>query len=333
MITKIRRMQKLGAWASTITLLTVCVLPFIEQVAFADNNDKAGGEIIIDTVVASVDGKPITLQDIRRRIGAKRELTASDLKADPAAHDALESMIFERLILEEASTRKIKVTDADVEAYIDEVAKKNRMSRDEFESALKREQRDIAAYRDQVRVDILRSRIMGQIVQNAAGVSREDVERYLKDNPTFIKSGTKLKLRQIFVSKAGRTPEEVGERITLVQKKLADGEEFAKVAVAISEGPEGPDGGLLGVVNEAELSPQTFDAVFSLREGQSSTPVAMPDGSRIFMLEKRYEEKAELDPALLDEVRKQLQDKKLQERMQTFFTQDLQKQHSVDRKI
>ena len=39
-------------------------------------------EILIDAVLASVDGKPITLQDVEKKLSVKRDLTMKDLMVD-----------------------------------------------------------------------------------------------------------------------------------------------------------------------------------------------------------------------------------------------------------
>ena len=291
-------------------------------------------EFIVDAVVASVNGKPITLADVSARLGAQPPLELGDFNSNQKARQALDSMIFERLIEEEATNRKIRVTESEVDGYMDEVAKKNQMNRSQFETALRSHAQRVDVYREQVKADILRSRLVSQLMQQGAAVTEADIEVYLKEHPALTRAGSKVKLRQIVVSNTARTPEDALGRANEARKLIEDGKSFARVAEAYSDGAEASDGGSLGVVAEEELSPKVFEALLSVKEGEATPVVELPDGYRLFLVEKRYLEKEkEVDESILAEVRKELTENKLQERVQAFFTTDIMKLHTVDRKV
>jgi peptidyl-prolyl cis-trans isomerase SurA len=302
----------------------------------ADTTDQGAPtkELVVDAVVASVNGKPITLADVSARLGSASALTLSSLSSNPQAKQALEQIIFERLIEEESVNRKIRVSDAEVDGYLEEVAKKNKMSREQFESALRAHAQRVDVYRDQVKTDILRSRLISQLMQQGAAVNEEDIAEYLKEHPALTRAGSKVKLSQIVVNTAARSPEEALARATEARSLIEEGKAFDRVAEAYSDGAEATDGGSLGVVAEEELSPKVFEALLSVKEGEVTPLVELPDGYRFFLVEKRYLEKEkEVDEGILAEVRKALSEKKLQERVQMFFTTDLLKLHTVDRKV
>jgi len=296
--------------------------------------ETPASEFIVDAVVASVNGKPITLADVSTRLGAQTPLELGDFNSNQKARQALESMIFERLIEEEATNRKIRVTDSEVDGYMDEVAKKNQMTRSQFETALRSHAQRLDVYREQVKADILRSRLISQLMQQGAAVTEADIEVYLKEHPALTRAGSKVKLRQIVVSNTTRTPEDALGRANEARKLIEEGKSFARVAEAYSDGAEASDGGSLGVVAEEELSPKVFEALLSVKEGEATPVVELPDGYRLFLVEKRYLEKEkDVDESILAEVRKALTEKKLQERVQAFFTTDVMKLHTVDRKV
>jgi peptidyl-prolyl cis-trans isomerase SurA len=307
-----------------------------ENSSALESADKSAtsSELVVDAVVASVNGKPITLADVATRLGSSAPLSLSALSSNPQAKQTLEQMIFEHLIEEEATNRKIRVTDPEIDGYIEEVAKKNKMSRDQFETALRAHAQRVDVYRDQVKADILRSRLIAQLMQQGAAVNDEDISQYLKEHPALTRAGSKVKLSQIVVSNSARTQEEALARATEARTLIEEGRPFAKVAEAYSEGAEAAEGGSLGVVAEEELSPKVFEALLSVKEGEVTPLVELPDGYRLFLVERRYLEKEkEVDESILSEVRKALTEKKLQERVQTFFTTDLMKLHTIDRKV
>lgn len=303
----------------------------------------AGADQIIDIVVASVNNQPITLEDISNRLTPIRHLTLREAASDPEARLVLERMVNEKLLAAEAKERHLSVDDGEVETYINEVAQRNNMSKLEFEAALKNEGLTLPEYRRQISNEILRSKISSAIVRDGVGITREEIDNYLKQNPTLAQAGSKIQLRQILVafSKDGETRSEQDalDIISKIQKRIAKGEEFTTLAREFSDGAEGSDGGDLGLINTADLSQQFLDAVLLLDAGQTSSVVQTVDGLRIFQVVEKYSapskdsDEDESTKKLEVEVRKVLERQKLEEKLATFFTVDLMKKHQVDRKI
>lgn len=291
-------------------------------------------EIVIDAVVASVDGKPITIQDIASRLALPRELAIKDLQSDSESKAALEAIIFEKVILQEAETKKLGVSNSEIEEYINEVATRNNLSREAFELALKNENKNIEQYKSMLRVDILKSKLTSSYVRGTVSVSEEEIDAYIEEHHELSKSGSKVKLRQILVKKEGRSEEEALAIMRSIDEKLKSGLDFVELAREISEGSEAKDGGLLGVLPEEDLSRDIFDAIFALKSGDVSAITSTPLGYHIFKLEDRLvSDQKEDNQKVRDEVKKIIYDRKVQERMGSYFTNEIYKFHTVDRKI
>lgn len=290
-------------------------------------------ELLIDAVVASVDGQPITLQELCKRLSPPRTLNLSQVASDAEARTVLDRIILERLILAEGAARKMQVSDSDVDAYLNEIAERNKMSRADFEIALKKEGIELAKYKEDIKLEIMKSRLASAFVRGSVSVSDEEVDKYIEERVGKGKGSSQIQLRQILISGSGRSSEEARTLINEVKAALDKGDDFAEVAKKYSESPERSDGGFLGVVEEKDLSPQVFDVIFSLKEGEISPIVDAGEGYRIFKVEKRFGGSDEPDERLLADVRNEIQKKKMEEKFQSYFTQDLYKQHSIDKKI
>lgn len=315
---------------SVAMLWSAILLESSHSSALADDGDAT----FVDLVAASVDGKPITLHDVSSRLGLSSPMSATEFASNSRAQETLQALINERLIEEQAASRNISVSDAEIDRYIGEVASRNGMSRTDFESSLSMRQIPLNQYRAQVRTEIMRSRLIGQLSEEGAAVTDADVERFVKDNPTLSKAGSKVRLRQIVVARQNRTETEVESRSREILEALEAGRSFEDVAQEYSDGPESSDGGLLGVVAEEDLAPPVFEALLTLGEGSVSPAVTLPDSIRIFRVEERFRDEGEgLDEQLLAEVRRSLSEKKLQEKMYSFFTSEILKLHHVDRKL
>jgi len=101
-----------------------------------------------------------------------------------------------------------------------------------------------------------------------------------------------------------------------------------------SEGRVASDGGLLGTLVEKDLSPDIFDAVFSLQEGKVGPMVTSRTGYHIFFLEKRFSESNQesQQEELRAAARKKLESERLQQRVQDYFSHELYKNHTVEKK-
>jgi peptidyl-prolyl cis-trans isomerase SurA len=294
-------------------------------------------EVVIDAVVATVDDKPITLSELSGRLVPPRKLSLAEASKDEEALKALDALIFEKLIEEEAVAKRITTSESDIEDYLNEVASRNGLSRKDFEKALLAEGRTLAAYKQQVRLDILRTRLASSMTRGGVSISDKEVEEYIESHPELAQSGETVKIRQILISSFGRDATALKARTAEIVQALDDGEKFADVATRFSEGPHASDGGLIGVVAAKDLSGDISSAVSSLDPGEWSSPLESEAGIQIFYVEQRFggsEEGEDVaSDAVREEVRQSLQQQKSQEKLSSFFSNELYKNHSVDKKL
>jgi peptidyl-prolyl cis-trans isomerase SurA len=298
-------------------------------------------EIVIDTVVASVDEKPITLSEVQGRLEKPRKLTPKEISSDQEAQQVLETIILERILEAEATTKRVSVDTSEVEEYINEVAARNSLARPDFEAVLKREGKSVEWYRRQVKVEILKTKLASTITKGGVSVTEQEIDEYLSTNPSFSADGASVKLRSITVSHIGRSSDEVQTRVQSVKDALTAGRTFESIAQEFSDDPHKVEGGLLGVVAEKDLSSHIFDAILSLETGKYSEPVVTEGSTQFFFVEERFgasEEGEESDDeeqqeARRDEARKAIQKRKTEEKLSSYFGVELQKSHAVDKKL
>lgn len=293
-------------------------------------------EILIDAVLASVDGKPITLQDITRRLPRAGKMSLKELAGDHEAKLVLETLIMEQVIIREAEDKKLGVSNSEIEEYIDEVARRNNLSREGFTALLAAENKSLEEYKKVLKIDILKSKLTSSYVRGAVTVTEAEIDAFLEAHPQLSKSGAKVKLSQILITPVAAEEEEALKKIRDIKAELDSGGDFAELAALHSHGSEAPEGGGLGIMAEEDLSPAIFDAIFSLQPGQHSEIVSTGAGFHIFRLDERLVEKKGKDKGanpVREEVRKAILSQKMQEKMNSFFTEDLYRAHSIDRKI
>ena len=296
--------------------------------------EAAPQELMLDTIVASVNSKPITLQDLCRRLQPPRSLTLEQASQDPEARAVLDQQIMDLLIEEEAESRKIGVSDAEVTDYISEVAARNKLSLEGFEKALADERKNLADYKHALRIEILKSKLSSSFVRGSVSVSDEEIDAYLSEHRELTKSGSKVRLRQILLRVDRMGDEEAHALIDRIAARVRGGEEFANLAEEFSQAPEAKDGGKLGLIAEEDLSPVLFDAIYPLKPGEISAVTKTDVGYHLFKLEERLVQKDDSsEKELREEARQGIEREKMQDRVSHYFSVDLFKLHTVDRKI
>lgn len=290
---------------------------------------------LLDAVVASVDNVPITLTDVVERARIEYPSSLSDAAQSEAVQAALQQIVSEHLLRAESRERRIGVSDDEINIYINRLAEQNGLSRREFESALNKQNTTIEQLQEQVELDILRTKLANQIMREGTSVGDQEIDDYLSDHPEFTSSGAKMKLRQIVLYRDRVSQQEARETFSSLTERVSTLEDFKREATQISHGPEAVEGGLLGVLSEEELHGAIFEALFKLPEQTVSPLIETSVGFHLFFIENRFLNStgAPEQKDLRAEVRAQLEEKKLQERMKLYFARELTTKFAVDKKI
>jgi hypothetical protein len=113
------------------------------------------------------------------------------------------------------------------------------------------------------------------------------LELYKADPKPYVQPATAA-VSHIVVSLVGRTPEQARERALEARAKLLAGESVAAVARQYSDDKTPrPEPGFLGVVKRADLEGPLADAVFSIKLGEWSEPVATRTGMHLVRATER----------------------------------------------
>lgn len=303
----------------------------------ADPTPSPQSEIEIDRVVATVDGFPITLSDLEKRIG-KGPLTYQAAKADPQVKAILEQLTQEALIKQEASKKKLSVDAEEIDQYIAAVAERNNLTKEEFEQAVKDEGKNFAEYRGQVEIEVLKSKLMSSLVKGGVSVSDSEIDSYLQAHPELKTKGARIKLRQIVLRVDPETSDQAKSKLEDIKNQVSSASDFAQAATRYSQGAEAQEGGLIGILNVRELSEEIKDAVQGIENKGVSDVIMTSDTAKLFYVEERFgsdeeEDEDEIEERSRNEARKILQEQKSEVKLGTFFTSELEKKHSIDIKL
>lgn len=290
---------------------------------------------VVNRIVASVDGEPITLYELREYEAKERALLPNASAA--TQNNMLQALITEKLVAREIAARGIHVRDQDVDRYIDHIKQTNHVDEEQLKEVLKQQGMDYGKYRDQVRSEIEKVQLLNREIRGKVNVTPEDVDRYYQAHKKDYELPGKVHVRQITLRLDENAPDEivkpVMERAQDLRARLQKGEDFAKLAKQVSEDPVAADGGDLGEVEPAKLLPEFETAVDKMKEDEVSEPIRTKMGVHLLKLEKRIPVSYRPQEELAADIKEKLYNDALDERYKRWLLEDIQKHHYVEIKL
>lgn len=257
---------------------------------------NAKSPVLVDKVVAIVDDDIIMLSELDERIvSIKNRLSRQGTPLPP--DDVVEQRVLDQLILEGvqlqlANRAGIRVPDEQLNETLENIAKSNKMTIEQFEAQLALEGESYTAAREQIRREMIISRLQKREVDRRVRVTEQEVKNFLASKEGRTRSGAEYLLGHILVALAeNASNEEVQKAKSRAEDILSDlrsGEDFRKVAVAKSDGRQALEGGIIGWRKETELPTIAQDVIPALAINEPSKPIRTGSGFHILsVLEKR----------------------------------------------
>ena len=249
---------------------------------------------LVDRIVAVVGNEVITRFELNERIErAVQELNSRKISLPPPdvlRSQVLERMVVERVQLKYAEETGLRVDDQQVDAALGRVAENNKMTVPQFREALERDGIPFAKFREELRNEIIMSRMRDRDVEGRITVSESEVDLYMADQETAKDqdNSSEYELSHILVrvpEQAG--PEQIAERRSRAEevlKRLRAGEDFAQVSAAFSDAPEALTGGGLGWRPRDRLPDLFVDALAKMKPGDVSDILRSPAGFHVLKL-------------------------------------------------
>lgn len=281
----------------------------------------AAGEVV-DRIVAVVNDDVLTLVELEQAIQPYRNKL--DTMGYPpekerqmlfkVREDILNQLINEKLTDQEIRKADISVTDQEVDSAIERLKAARFLTAEDLQAALARDGMSLDDYRQRVREQLLRTKLVNRQIKSKIVITKEDVKAYYEQHRDQFGGEQKYHLRNIIM----QVPAPAGEQerqavlraMSAVYAKLKAGEAFATLAREYSQSPMAGEGGDLGVFGLSELSPQIQAAVQNLKPGEFSQILDTEYGYQIFGVKEIVEgggktleaATAEIENSLFDEV-------------------------------
>lgn len=249
---------------------------------------------VFDRVVAKVNSDIITMSAVEERVGPYREMLMRSGQETPPTDELmkqiLDIMIEERLQIQRGKKLGIQVEEESVLSALDEIKEKNHLSDQEMEIMLQREGRSLEQYKEQIRNQILVSRVARFQFGNRIIVTDQLAKQYYEKMKQDFMNPERIKVRHIlFILDAGITDAErevKRKRAEMTLQEIRSGKSFEEMARRYSEDVSASSGGEIGLLAKGKLVPEFEEVAFSLRDGEVSDVVKTRFGYHIIKVDQ-----------------------------------------------
>lgn len=299
---------------------------------------------LVDKVAAVVNDDLIAFSEVQQR--AAPELAAAQQNGDPkqraelrqkALQAALDQLIGEKLMEKQIEELGITVTEQEVDLGLEDVRRQNNFEPEQFEQALRSEGYSMKEYREFMRKQLRRLKLVNAKVRSKVNISEKDLRTAYDQWARLEQADPEIRARHILVKLDPKaSPEDEAKALEKAKALAAEarkpGVNFAELAKKKSDGPSAAEGGDLGTFRRGLMVPAFDKVAFALPEGGVSDPVRTQFGWHVIKIEER--KSIEVKP--FEEMKDRLQEKLTREQMEKYteqYVKELRQQAAIEVRI
>lgn len=290
--------------------LLFCVLVGSTHVAWAEVVDRVVAVVNDDIVLLSELDK--SLAPYHRKIAAAgyTEAQARQMRYK-AREDLLAQMVDETLTAQEIKRLGLTVGSAEIDSMIERIKEVNYLTDEELRAALLREGTTLTDYREELKEQLLRTKLVNIEVKSKIVVTEADIKAYYEEHADRFAGETEYHLRNIMLAIPDTdSAPAVRQRMEAIVAELKAGRAFADAARQYSESVLAQEGGDLGKIGLSTLSDEIRTALDGLKAGEFTDILVTDQGVQLFYIESLEsaggrslaEASAEIEDALFKQI-------------------------------
>jgi peptidyl-prolyl cis-trans isomerase SurA len=290
----------------------------------------------LDRVVASVDGEPITMHEVKDFAAQHGQpITTDDFASSQAAKDTVKALIGEKLLEQEVKKYEDKIDEGQVDKYIQELRQDKHLTDAQFREQLQASGMSYDELRRRARLDLEKAMMIQQEVREKIEIPDADIQAaYDSHKADFTVAKERLKLAQILIAlPPNASPKQIADaqkKADMVRERAVKGQDFNDLARTFSDDDSKSNGGELGWFEPSDVMDQILAGVKTLKPGQISPVIRSSHGFHIVKLEDHEVPGVRPLNEVKAQIRAALVDQKSSGQLETWIESDLVKQHYVE---
>ena len=287
----------------------------------------------LSRVVAVVNNEIISSYQLDKEVQAVLDRNSSQPTSEQLEQlreQVLNKLIEDKLLEQRIKELGLRVSDPELNAAIEDVQRKNNLTAEMLKNAVEARGMPFEDYRNQLRQEILRYKLLGREVNYKVQVTSSEVRKYFNDHIDEYQLEPKVRVSSIsYTLPSGSNEQDLAalvERAGRARDQLLSGSPFAEVLAA-----QGDDvvGGDMGYLVEADLTDQLRERLAGLEPGQVSEPVQVGDQLLMFLVTERASGDTDQFERVKGEIETLLQRQKTDARF-TEWSQELRDRSYID---
>ena len=268
---------------------------------------------LVDRIVAVVNDQVITLSELQKlMIPVYRNLQSM---SDPIqrnkilrkqSEEALDQLIGQTLLTQQAEEQGISITDEQTEAYIKSLMNQQGWSEQDLQAYLNAQGMTRAALKEESKKRLMQQTVFQRLLGNKMAVSETELQSAYQDYLTEIGSQVSVVGSHLFLAippgSDAAAEAAIKQQATDLMRRIKEGEDFTTLVKQYGQ-HDHPEGDLGSITRNSGLPKELEDGFFALKEQEVGGPIRTPFGYHII---KNRQIKKMAAPTF-EEVRAQLE--------------------------
>ena len=268
--------------SSLSSVLAIVALPWTSFGICAEELDRIVAIVEQDVVMQS------ELNEQTERVKFQMQQQATRMPPNAVLQrQVMERLVLEKIQLQYAEQVKIEVGDDVLKLAIMDMAKQNNLNLEQFKEVLASENYQFDVFKEQIRQEIIISKLRKTEVDNKIRVRETEIDNYLR-NESNTAELQEYRISHILIS----VPSEAdNKQIQKARKKTEEalglietGDDFGEVAISVSDGQQALEGGDLGWRKGSQVPGLFADSISALKVGENSGIITNASGFHIIQL-------------------------------------------------
>jgi len=267
-----------------LNILLIKILSFILLFTHAGYSSAQQDNI---RIAAVVNEDIISLFDIQSRI--KLYLTTSGIDDTVEVRQrllpqVLNSLIEEKLKIQEARDKKIEITDKEISNAVSIIEQNNGIKPGEFLQLLEKQGISEVTFYDQIKADVAWLKVVREVLSRDISITEEEVNTVIERLKSNQGSPEYLLAEITLPVVLGARDRDVYDLAISLVERARENIPFPALAQQFSQSPTAAVGGDLGWIAETDLENEIKNAIRKISPGQISDPIRTLTGYSIIAL-------------------------------------------------
>jgi peptidyl-prolyl cis-trans isomerase SurA len=304
---------------------TIAFFILFSQVGFAEQK-------LVDRIVAEVDNEIITYRELEKEIqpfvekikaAGYSNAEEKELIAEVRAR-MLRNLVDEKISEIAAKRSEVEVEKEEIEQFVNNIRKEQNLTTEELESALMMEGMTLEDYKEKLRQQILKKKLIDFEVRSKIVITKEDIKKYYEENSQKYGGEEAFEIWHITVPTSQFDEEsktEIIEKLKNIKKEASENKNFKDI---VSDPKPYLDeinvlSGNLGYFKKGDLSDSIKNVIENLDVGDLSEPLVTSRGIQLFYIsDKQQKGKTDFEKAE-PEIRRTLYNEEVEKRFETWI--------------